>query len=156
MDFDLERNSHFYKSLLERGVYYLENESVEIEGIKIWGSPAVPNFVGVFNYARGSEIRGIWDMIPLHTQILITHGPPAGILDKTSRGFEAGCTDLKEIVENIQPMYHVFGHIHEAYGTLKSGLTTYVNVSFVSRRPKPNAPFEFEIIDFHSSKIETI
>jgi Icc-related predicted phosphoesterase len=145
MDFDLETNSQLYRDLLNKDVHYLENEGIEIGGIKIWGSPAVPNFVGVFNYARGPEIHRFWDMIPADIQILVTHGPPANILDETSRGFKAGCADLKEVVDKLRPKYHIFGHIHEAYGTMQLGSTTYINASFVSRKAKPNPPVIFDM-----------
>ena len=41
--------------------------------------------------------------------ILITHGPPYGILDKTSGSENVGCEDLYEAVKRIKPKYHIFG-----------------------------------------------
>ena len=61
--------------------------------------------------------------------MLITHGPPYGIGDLTSRGEKTGCADLLEIVEEIKPRLHIFGHIHEGYGVTIKGEITYINAS---------------------------
>ncbi len=120
---------------------YLENESVEIEGIKIFGSPITPNFFDwAFNCKRGPDIRAYWDKIPSDTDVLITHGPPVGILDKTQAKYgnlSVGCKDLYEAVLRVQPKYHFFGHIHPGYGSMvlnhPSGKTTsYFNCSYVN------------------------
>ena len=58
-------------------------------------------------------------MIPNNIDILITHGPPKGILGTCSDGFDAGCSDLSyEIWNRVKPKVHLFGHIHEGYGAL--------------------------------------
>jgi len=44
---------------------------------------------------------------------MLTHGPPHGILDLTSRGDLAGCENLTAAVKRVRPRMHVFGHIHE-------------------------------------------
>ncbi|ETN43248.1 uncharacterized protein HMPREF1541_02407 [Cyphellophora europaea CBS 101466] len=51
--------------------------------------------------------------------ILITHGPPAHILDKTYSGEDVGCVHLRRAVERCKPRLHVFGHIHEAAGAMR-------------------------------------
>ena len=56
----------------------------------------------------------IFHQIPTNTDILLTHGPPAGIGDLTRRGDNAGCVNLlHEIQTRVKPLYHGFGHIHE-------------------------------------------
>jgi len=52
---------------LHPNVFYLENSSIDIEGIKIWGSPYSPTF-GYgwgFNVDRGYDAAQIWNQIPL-------------------------------------------------------------------------------------------
>jgi Icc-related predicted phosphoesterase len=51
--------------------------------------------------------------------IMITHGPPMGILDRTLRHEDVGCEHLRRAVERVRPRLHVFGHIHEAWGGVK-------------------------------------
>ena len=48
--------------------------------------------------------------------IMLTHGPPRGILDKTDRGEEVGCDHLLRAVMRCKPRLHCFGHIHESWG----------------------------------------
>jgi hypothetical protein len=71
----------------DKNVIYLENSSHTVLGIKIFGCPYTPKFVGGFQYNRRSrEAEELWNMIPDDCDILVSHGPPAGILDKSSRG----------------------------------------------------------------------
>lgn len=88
-----------------------------IEGINIYGSPWQPWYHDwAFNLERGEEIKKKWDLIPQGVDVLITHGPPHKILDKTIEGVDAGCEMLVEAIKRVKPKIHVFGHIHEARG----------------------------------------
>lgn len=109
---------------------YLQDSAVEIEGLKIWGSPWQPWFFNwAFNRHRGEPIAEKWRLIPDDTDILITHGPPAGILDWTFRDRAVGCADLLARVRQVRPKLHLFGHIHEAAGVVDDGGTLFVNAS---------------------------
>ena len=75
------------------------------------------------------------ERIPTDTDILITHFPPHSILDSIDNGEHHGVEELKEIVLNeIQPLFHIFGHAHEAYGTKKIDNTTFINASVMSNK----------------------
>jgi len=117
------------------GITYLNDSGVTIEGIKFWGSPITPEFHNwAFNRFE-NEIGAHWDLIPDEVDVLITHGPPHGILDKTIReGWSVGCKHLLKKVDQIKPQVHVFGHIHEAMGQIKIGNTTFINASVVDER----------------------
>ena len=101
-----------YKSLI-----YLNDSGIEINGIKFWGSPVTPRF---FDWAfnRDSDIQHHWAMIPYDTNVLITHGPPYGILDITKRDRKpVGCHYLRKRLFDLKDLkIHAFGHIHEAFG----------------------------------------
>lgn len=121
------------EEMIPDNIVYLNDSGVTIEGIHIWGSPISPFFFNwAFNRRRGEEIDQHWQLIPKDTDILITHGPPYGILDDTARGERVGCEDLLSRVEEIRPRLHLFGHIHEAYGQLTQKGTKYVNASVVN------------------------
>jgi len=131
-DFLLENEPDLFKQLIPKSIIYLENEATEIEGIKIWGSPATPWFHNwAFNYARGAEIQKIWIRIPPEVDILLTHGPAYGFGDTLYNQQPAGCKNLLESIQKTKPVYHVFGHIHEAYGVFKNEHTTFINASCV-------------------------
>lgn len=134
------------RGMIPKGVVYLNDSGVTIEDISIWGSPIQPWFMDwAFNRQRGDEIKKHWDLIPPGTDILLTHGPPFGILDRIYTGLQVGCEELAAKLSGCKPRLHVFGHIHEAYGTEQSGDTLFVNASVLNRHYEPaNAPFVFE------------
>lgn len=147
-DFGLERPAERddARALLS-GVTYLEDAGVTIEGVHFWGSPWQPEFGGwAFNLPRGRVIRDKWELIPPDTDVLITHGPPAGHGDLCFHGGRAGCHDLLEVVERIGPRYHIFGHIHEGYGGTRNERTTFLNASVCDAMYRPvNRPLVFDI-----------
>ena len=123
--------------------HYLRDSGVALAGLNFWGSPWQPWFGSwAFNAQRGREIQAKWGLIPESTDVLVTHGPPINILDSTSRGDSAGCQDLwHAIVNMVKPGLHIFGHIHEAYGTHVDEATTYINASCCTLAYQPtNAP----------------
>lgn len=128
---------------------YLENSGTEILGLKFWGSPVQPTFHNwAFNVDRGAAIRRYWKKIPPDTDVLITHGPPFGTLDKTDiLGPHLGCEDLTKAVLQIKPKLHVFGHIHGGHGQEinKSG-TLFVNAAVLNERyVHTHAPIVIEL-----------
>lgn len=125
-----------------KGIHYLQDNAVVVEGFVVYGSPWQPEFGSwAFNLPRGHELRAKWGMISPDVDILLTHGPPHGILDITTRGEAVGCADLLYRLGSISPKLHVFGHIHPAYGeTIQAG-THFVNASICNEDYKPmNAP----------------
>lgn len=124
---------------LPSNAYYLENEDIIIDGVKFWGSPVTPDFFPeswAFNKTRGKIITEVWEKIPKDTDVIITHGPPYGILDKCIDYSRVGCKDLLKKVELIKPKLHLFGHIHEAYGVIQKNETTFSNSSILNERYK--------------------
>jgi Icc-related predicted phosphoesterase len=104
--------------------------------IKIWGTPWQPEFHNwAFNLPRGEKLKEKWDMIPMNTDILITHGPPFGKLDYVQyNNINVGCEELMKRVEEIKPKIHVFGHIHEGYGYVFDGNTHFINAAVLNGR----------------------
>ncbi len=134
-DFFFENaSSEEIEKAIPENVIYLNDSGVEIEGIKIWGSPIQPWFFDwAFNRQRGEAIAKHWALIPNDTDVLITHGPPFGILDKTARNINAGCEELMLKIDQLPNLkLHVFGHIHEAYGIQQKNNTQFVNASVLN------------------------
>lgn len=130
---------------------YLQDSGVEIGGLKFWGSPWVPELGGwAFGLPRGNPIAEKRDLIPSDTDVLITHGPPMGILDECPpiRGprrkanlEHAGCGSLVNAVRRVRPKVHCFGHIHECGGrTHEEDGTVFVNASICNGRYEPTNP----------------
>lgn len=105
--------------------------------LTVWVSAFTPEFCGwAFAYSRDTDLFNVTEEHkPDHPvraydfnasndpdgaspiAIMITHGPPKGILDKTVRGEDVGCDHLKTAVERCKPLLHCFGHIHEGWGS---------------------------------------
>lgn len=114
-------------------ITYLENSEVIIDGIKFYGSPITPTFYNwAFMADRGKEIRKYWDLIPLDTDVLITHGPPFDILDNSMMKIRCGCEELRKSVMRIKPKIHLFGHIHEGRGQLREDDILFANVTVLN------------------------
>jgi len=145
-DFLFEESKFEALEALGPDIIYLENEAVTIDGVKFWGSPVTPWFFDwAFNVARGQDIKRYWDKIPNDTDVLITHGPPKGILDLAGSD-PVGCEDLRESVRRVRPKIHVFGHIHSGYGSVHRDGTTFYNASVVDEAYKiANNPWEVEL-----------
>jgi Icc-related predicted phosphoesterase len=135
------------ETLIPKGVTYLNDSGISINGIKIWGSPVTPWFYNwAFNRKRGEPITKHWRLVPPDTDILLTHGPAYGFLDQLINEQHAGCQDLLRTVLTIKPKYHVFGHIHESYGSIKRTGIQFINASVVNELYELiNKPIVFEI-----------
>lgn len=113
------------------GIIYLNDSGIEIEGYKIWGSGITPYFCAWAFNRIGDTIKQHWDLIPLDTDILVTHGPIHGYLDMVGR-YNKGCPYLYERVMEMPGLrLFVCGHIHEDYGrvVLEPGNTIVINAS---------------------------
>ena len=135
-EFYLEEHSEYFMEQVRHipGVVYLQDSGVEIEGVKFWGSPVTPRYYDwAFNRSRGPEIRAHWDRIPKDTNVLVTHGPPAGIGDVNAAGSHEGCADLRSVVAKLHQLrLHVFGHIHAGFGRYEQAGITFVNAAMLT------------------------
>ena len=110
----------------------LVDSGVEVEGIRIWGSPVTPLYGGAFGKSNPEDRKRHWAQIPDGLDILITHTPPFAILDHGGHSERReGCPQLLEAVFRALPLVHVFGHIHAGYGTLRTDNTLFVNASLL-------------------------
>ena len=126
----IENNKAYYTSLFTQcGIIYLEDSGVEIQGIKIWGSPWTSkrpkNKNNAFTLARTDLMRK-WNLIPSDTDLLITHCPPFGIGDINGNYFrgasyQSGDPGLRKTVLNrlTKLKLHIFGHQHFGRGIYK-------------------------------------
>jgi Icc-related predicted phosphoesterase len=133
-DFGIEVEPDIFEALCKQyGIIYLNDSGYEYRGIKIWGSPVTPEFHNwAFNRSvneldtRYPYIKDHWDKIPNDTEILMTHGPALGVLDRTMHGDYTGCLLLDKKINQLYNLrMHIFGHIHEAAGWVKHPMGRY-------------------------------
>lgn len=116
-------------------IHYLEDSGVTIDGINFWGSPWQPTFHDwAFNLDSESALAQKFDLIPKDTQVLITHGPPYGILDQCPDGRRVGSQALYQSVMEVKPEVHCFGHIHHSAGMYLFNGTTFVNAASLNEQ----------------------
>jgi len=129
--------------------------------VKIWGSPWQPEFMGwAFNLPRsGEELEYKWGMIPIDTDILVTHCPPQGIMDTIGPPWntpDLGCELLLKRVQEVKPKIHVFGHIHSGRGVEFKDGTLFINASILNEQYKiVNKPIVIEF-DFANGEYEIL
>lgn len=156
-DFEKSDNGYYVERCEDYGITYLNDSGITYKGLKIWGSPVQPEFNRwAFNRARSIEdaqrlqipdTKPHWDKIPENTDILVTHGPPMGILDlvkhpwSSNKDQNVGCEKLMQAVKKIKPKLHIFGHIHEGRGVkvvkMDKVPVTFVNTSCLNEMYRP-------------------
>lgn len=148
-DTSIERKLITKDNFDQAGIIYLEHEIVNIEGINIFGSPYTPSFNDwSFNVAR-HKLEPYWDEMPEYTDILVTHGPPKGILDCANheKGMEY-CGDkslLNKVIDLQSIKYHIFGHIHNNDEHMNQGMRTiqWCNTKFMNVSCVTDAKFKY-------------
>ena len=154
-DFGFELVDDIAPEYKEKGVHYLFDSFITIDGVKFYGSPWQPEFYNwAFNLARGEKLAEKWKKIPGDTDILITHGPAYGMLDHTIGGLQVGCKDLFNRVMEVQPKIHVCGHIHWAYGQKNFFGVEFLNASVLNESYKhENKPIKL-LFDTETKQID--
>jgi Icc-related predicted phosphoesterase len=144
-DFELQETARVRHPPLRNAVY-LQDEAVSYKGVAFYGTPWVPELALWAYYLPPNEIREKWKLIPKGTDVLVTHTPPHGVLDRNRRGKTCGCPDLLRRVVEIKPRFHCFGHVHASAGTLTLDGTTFVNASLVDSQYRiARGPLELDV-----------
>lgn len=100
-------------------VLYLHDSTTEVvcgngRILRIYGSPwSCRHGNWAFQYPRQRGHEYWAGRVPENVDILITHGPPRAHLDL----LELGCSGLLSELWRVRPALHVFGHVHEGYGS---------------------------------------
>jgi Icc-related predicted phosphoesterase len=110
-------------------VLLIDREVTLPSGVRLYGSPWTVEFGGWAFMEPDQELSARWKPIPSGLDVLVTHGPPLGVLDRNHWNQPCGSESLARRVTQAKPRHHVFGHIHEAFGHKKVGETTFHNVA---------------------------
>jgi len=128
------------------GVVYLEDSGVSLRGLNFYGSPWTPAFGSGWAFQLTSQAHAAQRWSRLHDyvaaqgslDVLLTHGPPRGILDAIEDDIlvagvrqkeRVGCPELRKVVQVLRPQLHLFGHVHESPGVQVAGATCFVNAA---------------------------
>lgn len=154
-DTAIERKGVTSDTIKAYGIIYLENDSIEIEGIKIWGSPITPTF-GEWAFMKARDkTHFVWDTIPNDTDIVITHGPPKGVRDLTRNRDNSlemcGDKALVTAITRVKPKLVLFGHIHNFKDIENQGVSTYhrlPNTKFSNATCVEDGRFDYGLTSF--------
>ena len=125
----------------QRNIRLLINESCFYNDVHFWGSPYTPRLYDHYtDWAWGlkrAEMHKVWRLIPNNVDVLITHGPPKGILDLTddkekNAPVQAGDSILLRAVKDRFPIpkAHLFGHIHTEQTYYNTGILNMHGITF--------------------------
>jgi predicted MPP superfamily phosphohydrolase len=98
-------------TFLDEGIHHFKLQN----GAKltVYASPFTPSLGDWgFQFKRGDS----HDFAIEKADVVITHGPPKGVLDLAASKQRAGCEHLFAAVARARPRLHCFGHIHEGWG----------------------------------------
>jgi Icc-related predicted phosphoesterase len=125
---------------------YLQDELVTINGVRFYGFPWTPKCGENFAFNAPKQIMDIVAEMIKPCDVLISHGPPFGILDTTGMQHQ-GSESLLEAVYAIEPKVHVFGHIHGKYGTYEDESTKFFNAALYSFKERKciNKPWVYDL-----------
>jgi Icc-related predicted phosphoesterase len=127
--------------LKHNNVIYLDHAYINIEGLNVFGSPYTPVFGDWYFMVNTNKIGRYWEALEPDIDILVTHGPPKGILDLSHNKKHileyCGDSALRKAVFKVKPKYHIFGHIHDSEDCYNQGVriindTEFMNVSCVT------------------------
>ena len=117
------------------GATVLHGESVERSGLTIFGlGYAVPVTpfgswsCDLTEAEAGSMLAGM-----AKADILVSHSPPKGVVDRSSAGRSLGSTAVRAAIERAQPRLCLCGHIHDSQG--ESGFIGATSVHNLGPRP---------------------
>jgi len=125
-DTSIERNLVKASDFISRGIHLLNHDWVDINGIKIFGSPYTPTF-GNWAFMKSREtINRVWEQIPEGMDIVGVHGPCKGILDlsydrQNNLEFCGDNALRKHVLDRIKPKYFLSGHIHNFEDIINTG-----------------------------------
>ncbi|KAJ5697277.1 hypothetical protein N7488_010961 [Penicillium malachiteum] len=98
-------------TVLDEGTYSFRLQNGA--SLTVYASPFTPS-LGAWGFQYPPGHGYTFDI--QNVDLVMTHGPPKGILDYTYIGVRAGCPYLFEAMARARPRMHCFGHIHEEWG----------------------------------------
>ncbi|MDE2480800.1 MAG: metallophosphatase domain-containing protein [bacterium] len=129
---DALENPQFRRSLEFKfpRITTLVNEGTILNGLPIYGSSWQQRGDEGAIQGQPQSDSSRYSQVPTDISILVTHGPPYGIQDGTSRGEHVGSRALRDRLHMLTDLrLHIFGHVHFAYGITRQDGRLFVNAS---------------------------
>jgi Icc-related predicted phosphoesterase len=145
-DLIAEQNPSLFRSLIPSNCIYLEDNGIELCGLKFWGTPVTPYFCDWAFNRTTTELHKHFNYIPDDTNVILTHGGPKRIgLQKLLDGLDVGIEELSDF-DLPELKVNAFGHIHHSYGYKEIGGTTFINSAICGESYRvENKPIHLEL-----------
>ncbi|HET6246503.1 MAG TPA: metallophosphoesterase family protein [Tepidisphaeraceae bacterium] len=113
-----------------RQAHVLHGNSAEIDGVSFFGIgggiPVTPFGSWSYDFTEAQATQ-LLAKCPAEC-VLVSHSPPKGVVDRSSRGDSLGSTAVRETILRCRPKLVVCGHIHGSGGDCEFlGTTPVVN-----------------------------
>lgn len=99
--------------------------------LRIYGTPWVPKLQSWAFYASDEALAARAAAIPDGLDILLSHGPPYGVLDRCPESVGDVALYSRLLEMDAPPKHIVFGHIHEGHGQVEARGATFTNACVV-------------------------
>ena len=114
------------------GAKCIHEKAYGIGDLNFFGSSYTPKYLN-WGFMQDEETRErYWENMIEGMDVLVTHGPPKGIMGQIEDGTEIGCEYLRKFVDRVKPKYHFFGHNHAGAGVQTNGHTMFVNAALLT------------------------
>ena len=97
----------------------IDGEVVEVSGFRFAGVGGLDVKSSLEKLRRRLGGSGV--------DVLLSHHPPKGAVDRSFIGLRIGLQELRALDEDVRPRLHLCGHVHESRGVERLGATVVVN-----------------------------
>lgn len=161
-DFYMQKNISELRRMLPCEI--LENSATEFNGVKIFGTPYTLEFcewayqaTEPSHHTQSDDLENLERVFNLpeckEADIIISHGPPLDILDRSDSGDRCGSYSLQQTIVHNKPSLVICGHIHEGYGIYEENGTVILNCAYVITQGNRYVPRnEVIVVDFDEGK----
>ncbi|KAI8962169.1 Metallo-dependent phosphatase [Daldinia sp. FL1419] len=131
-------------------LHYLQHKSITLEfkdgrKLNIYGAPDIPECGGPDNAFQYPSHQNPWeDVVPIDTDILVTHTPPKHHLD-----LSLGCPHLLREIWRKKPKVHMFGHVHCGRG-LQHVFWDECQSQYERAMSRPKPGLFFNLLDYRA------
>ena len=130
----VDKEITYWREYLEdgTGAKCIHEKAYGIGDLNFFGSSYTPKYLN-WGFMQDEETRErYWENMIEGMDVLVTHGPPKGIMGKIEDGTEIGCEYLRKFVDRVKPKYHFFGHNHAGAGVTSRNGTLFVNAALLT------------------------
>ena len=130
----VDKEITYWREYLEDGTgdKCIHEKAYGIGDLNFFGSSYTPKYLN-WGFMQDEETRErYWENMIEGMDVLVTHGPPKGIMSKIEDGTEIGCEYLRKFVDRVKPKYHLFGHNHAGAGVTSRNGTLFVNAALLT------------------------